>query len=60
MRFHVDAVQTLIYAGQIMEDDRQLQEYKVPKVIHCHCIMIHKAESALAQSGACSVYSCAR
>ncbi len=27
-----------------MEDDRQLQEYKVPKVIHCHCKTIHEAE----------------
>ena len=25
-------VQTLIYAGQIMENEKQLQEYKVPKV----------------------------
>ena len=27
-------VQSLIYAGQVMKDKKQLQEYKVPKVRH--------------------------
>lgn len=30
-------MQSLIYAGQLMEDDKQLQNYNVPGVSCCTC-----------------------
>lgn len=37
-------VQSLIYAGQIMEDDNQLQDYKVPPVSNCaSCLPVNAA-----------------